>query len=74
MVSPMKLLNNELVPMSQHDLAQMAVDAATREAAIIEWQDALTYRRDHPLVVMLGAALNLTEAQIDNIWRTASEL
>lgn len=55
-------------------IATMPGTPAQREAALIEWQDALTYRRDHPLVVMLGAALGLTEAQIDNAWQGAATL
>ena len=57
--------------------AQIATMPGTpfeREAALIEWQDATTYQRDHPLVVALGAALGLTEAQIDNAWWGASFL
>jgi hypothetical protein len=45
-----------------------------REAAMIEWQDATTYERDHWLVIALGAALGLTTAQIDDAWREAATL
>lgn len=45
-----------------------------REAARIQWEYATTYRRDHPLVAALGAALDLTEAQIDEAWRAAAAL
>ncbi len=45
-----------------------------REAAMIEWQDATTYERDHWLVVALGAALGLPTAQIDDAWREAVTL
>lgn len=34
----------------------------------------LPYRCDHPLVVALGAAIRLTEAQINNAWRGAASL
>ena len=47
---------------------------AAREAALIEWEYATTYQRDHPLVVMLGAALSLTEAQIDDAWKEAATI
>lgn len=47
---------------------------ADREAARIQWEYATTYRRDHPLVAALGAALHLTEAQIDEAWRAATAL
>ena len=55
-------------------IATMPGTPVEREAALIEWQDATTYQRDHPLVVALGAALGLTEAQIDNAWRGAASL
>ena len=45
-----------------------------REAAMIEWQYATTYERNHPLVVMLGAALDLTETQIDAAWMEAATI
>jgi hypothetical protein len=45
-----------------------------REAARIQWEYRTSYQRDHPLVVGIGAALGLTEAQIDNAWRGAAAL
>lgn len=45
-----------------------------REIALIDWQDASTHDRSHPLVSMLGAAFGLTEAQIDAAWLEAQEL
>ena len=55
-------------------IAAMPGTPIEREAAMIEWQDATTYERNHPLVVMLGAALGLTEAQIDAAWMGAATL
>jgi hypothetical protein len=60
-------------------MVEAAIDAmpgaeAQREAARIQWEYATSYQRDHPLVVALGAALGLTEAQIDNAWRGAAAL
>ena len=55
-------------------IAAMPGTPTQREAARIEWEYATSYRRDHPLVVMLGAALNLTEEQITNAWMEASML
>lgn len=45
-----------------------------REAARIQWEYATTFPRQHPLVVALGAALGLTEAQIDAAWMGAATL
>jgi hypothetical protein len=55
-------------------IAAMPGTPAQREAAMIEWEYATTYQRDHPLVVMLGAALGLTEAQIDDAWKEAATI
>ncbi len=55
-------------------IAAMPGTPAQREAAMIEWEYATTYQRDHPLVVALGAALGLTEAQIDAAWMEAATI
>ena len=55
-------------------IAAMPGTPTTREAARIEWEYATSYQRDHQLVVMLGAALNLTEAQITSAWMEAATL
>ena len=55
-------------------IAAMPGTPIEREAAMIEWQDATTYERNHPLVVMLGAALDLTETQIDAAWMEAATI
>lgn len=47
-------------------------DEATKAAALIEWEDATTFDRAHPLVGQIGAALGLTSAQLDDIWRAAA--
>lgn len=61
----------------EHVEAQIAAMPGTpieREKAMIEWRDSLTYERNYPLVVALGAALGLTEAQIDAAWREAATI
>lgn len=45
-----------------------------REAARIQWEYATTFPRQHPLVVAIGAALGMTEAQIDAAWLHAATL
>ena len=56
------------------EIATMPGSDTTREAARIEWEYATSYQRDHQLVAMLGAALGLTEAQIDSAWMEAATL
>jgi len=45
-----------------------------REAARIQWEYATTFARQHPLVVAIGAALGMTDAQIDAAWLHAATL
>ena len=45
-----------------------------RRAAQIEWNHSQTVQRSRGLVVELGAALGLTEAQIDALFITAAAL
>lgn len=45
-----------------------------REAARIQWEYATIFQRQHPLVVAIGAALGMTEAQIDAAWLNAATL
>lgn len=49
-------------------------DPIQREVAMIEWQDATTYDRAHPLVDTLGALLGFTTEQIDAGWQAAAAL
>jgi hypothetical protein len=58
----------------ESQIAAMPGTPAQREAAMIEWEYATTYQRDHALVVALGAALGLTEAQIDAAWMEAATI
>ena len=49
-------------------------DAATRRAAEIEWEYAATVLRPSSWVQTLGAALGMTEAQIDELFIQANQL
>lgn len=42
------------------------------EAGLIEFDEALSFKREHPLVLSLGSQLGLTSGQIDQIFITAS--
>lgn len=57
--------------------AEAALDALAepqRSAALIEWEYTPNFRRDHALIVAIGAALGLTEEQIDDLFRAAAAL
>lgn len=45
-----------------------------REMAQIEWADASTYERHHPLVDQIGTVMDLTPEQIDAMWVAAATL
>ena len=48
-----------------------AMTGATGEAARIEWEYSQEVQRDRGLVASLGAALGLTEAQLDGLFAAA---
>lgn len=60
----------------QHIDAAIAAmpDALQREAASTTWEYSISYRRAHPLVSALGAALGLDAGRIDKLWRHAATL
>jgi len=49
-----------------------ALPEPARSVALIEWEDAREYQREHPLLGQLGAALGLTDEQIDAMWAEAA--
>lgn len=49
-------------------------DGMEKEVAKIEWEDATTFERGHPLVSSIGSSLGLTEQQIDTMWAAAAAL
>ncbi|NSZ61883.1 hypothetical protein G6L16_000875 [Agrobacterium tumefaciens] len=46
-------------------------EGLAKEEARIEWADASTFSRNHPTLLLIAAALGLTEAQIDAMWAEA---
>ena len=58
-------------------LVSPAIDAlppADREVARIEWDYSSAVVRDRPLVAMLGAALGLSDEELDQLFITAAGL
>jgi len=43
-------------------------DPVDRAWALIEWEDATHYKRDHPLVADVAAATELPPEQVDALW------
>lgn len=51
-----------------------ALPSPHKEAATIEWEYSQTVERNRPFVLTLGAALNLTSAQLDALFVQAATL
>lgn len=45
-----------------------------KDKAQIEWEYATTFNRMHPLIATVGAALGLSDQQIDTMWTAAAGL
>ncbi|AWI60338.1 hypothetical protein [Sinorhizobium fredii] len=58
--------------LAQVDAAIEAMpEGVEKETARIEWEYATTFKRTHPLIGLVGAALGLDDTEIDAMW-TAS--
>ena len=51
-----------------------SLESPTREAALIEWEHSLEFRRDHPLVPTVGMMLGWDESQLDDLWIQAATI
>lgn len=49
-----------------------AAVAAADPLVQIAWSDAVEFRRDSPTIAALAAAIKMTDAQIDDLFRTAA--
>lgn len=56
------------------DAAIASMASPQREIAEIEWKDATEFRRDSPTLIALGAALGLSESQVDDLFIAAAAL
>lgn len=68
------LLENNIMTTDVEAAISTIPDPKDRAKAEIEWVDASNYEREHPLIAMVGAALGLTESQIDSMWEQALTL
>ncbi len=51
-----------------------AATVASAAAALIEWEDATHYKRDHPRVADVAAAMELPPEQVDALWGWSAAL
>jgi hypothetical protein len=49
-------------------------DGNDKELALIDLEDAQTFRRDHPLVASVGAVLDKTDEEVDALFILAATL
>lgn len=68
------LLNSGLMPSQVTAAIETLPAGLDKETAKVEWEYATTFRRMHPLIATVGAALGLDEDQIDAMWRSAQNL
>ena len=60
--------------LAQVNAAVASMPGAEGDAARIEWEFSSTVERHRPLVLSLTAALGLTDAQLDDLFRQAAAL
>ncbi|MBP1882378.1 hypothetical protein [Sinorhizobium mexicanum] len=65
------LVNNGFAPARVDAVIETMPEGPEKETARIEWEYATTFVRGHPFISVVGGALGLSEAQIDEIWWTA---
>lgn len=68
------LLANGITTAQVEGVIAAIPDPVDREVAQIEWADATSYERSHPLVDQIGVALGLSPEQIDAMWLAAASL
>ncbi|ATB03626.1 hypothetical protein VP03_12340 [Sinorhizobium meliloti] len=68
------LVNNGLTPAQVTATIEAMPNGSAKETALIEWEYATTFNREHPLIATVGAALGLSDEQIDAMWVAAVDL
>lgn len=66
-----------LLQAGYYDVVNAAINAmpgAAGKSAQIEWQVSNTLKRNHPLVISMGAVLQLNAAQLDGLFALAATL
>ncbi|MQW00736.1 hypothetical protein GHK46_26480 [Sinorhizobium medicae] len=68
------LVSNGITLSQVHATLDAMPAGADRDKALIEWEYATTFTRTHPLIASVGAALGLSDEQIDAMWTAAASL
>ncbi|MET0171801.1 MAG: hypothetical protein ABW206_05315 [Agrobacterium vaccinii] len=65
------LVRNGISLASVETLIAGMPESLAKEEAQIEWADAQTFNRDHPTLLLIAQALELTPAKVDEMWLEA---
>ncbi|WP_373413718.1 hypothetical protein [Ensifer aridi] len=68
------LVSSDITPSQVQACLEAMPQGIDRDKALIEWEYATTFNRMHPLIATVGAALGLTDEQIDAMWTAAIDL
>jgi hypothetical protein len=60
--------------LAQVESALSALPSPQKEAALIEWEYATEVQREHPMILAIGQAIGLTDAQLDDLFVAGSLL
>lgn len=67
-------MRSVLVEYEIYDDVIAMIEASTDQKLKIAWEYAIEIRRNSPLIAAAGALMNLTEAQIDEMFEEASKI
>ena len=68
------LLSQGITEAQIDSLLDAIVDPSEKAVALLTWNKASIFKRDHPMIVSMGATMGFTELQMDELFRTASEI
>lgn len=68
------LIHYGISPSMVTSMLEAITDQTERETAITEWEYATSYARDHALIAHMATAFQLSEAQVDTMWRYGMSL
>ncbi len=68
------LIRNSISISSVSAAIEAMPDGQAKEEAQVEWEDAATFDRLHPTLVLIGSSLGLTAEQIDVLWEQAKTI
>lgn len=68
------LVNAGLTPSQVSAAIEAMPEGVVKEKAKIEWEYATTFKRTHPLIGTISAAMGLAEDHVDSMWMSSVNL